>query len=88
MAEQTSEGVGLAVGGLAGRVVFGGDAAGCVLRSRNAFHMGRRAAWVALAPTGRKVRRNHVAVLREIIDGVPWLFAPDSLEVVHLRHRP
>jgi DNA-binding MarR family transcriptional regulator len=40
------------------------------VRSRKGTHEGRRTTWVALSPTGRKVLRNHVAVLREIIDGV------------------
>ncbi len=40
------------------------------VRSRKGSIKGRRTTWVALSPTGRKVLRNHVAVLREIIDGV------------------
>jgi hypothetical protein len=40
------------------------------VRSRKGMHEGRRTTWVALSPTGRNVLRNHVAVLREIIDGV------------------
>lgn len=40
------------------------------VRSRKGMHEGRRTTWVALTSTGRKVLRNHVAVLREIIDGV------------------
>ena len=40
------------------------------VRSRKGTYGGRRTTWVALSPTGRKVLRNHVAVLREIIAGV------------------
>ncbi len=40
------------------------------VRSRKGTHEGRRTSWVALSPTGHKVLRNHVAVLREIIAGV------------------
>jgi DNA-binding MarR family transcriptional regulator len=40
------------------------------VRSRKGTHQGRRTTWVALSPAGRKVLREHVAVLREIIDGV------------------
>jgi DNA-binding MarR family transcriptional regulator len=40
------------------------------VRSRKGTQEGRRTTWVALSPAGRKVLRNHVAVLREIIDGI------------------
>ena len=40
------------------------------VRTRKGSLEGRRTTWVALSPSGRKVLRNHVAVLREIIDGV------------------
>ncbi len=40
------------------------------VRSHKGTHEGRRTTWVGLTPTGRKVLRNHVAVLREIIDGI------------------
>ena len=40
------------------------------VRSRKGTIKGRRTTWVALSPTGRKALRNHVAVLREIIDGI------------------
>jgi DNA-binding MarR family transcriptional regulator len=40
------------------------------VRSRKGTNEGRRTTWVALSPTGRKVLRDHVAELREIIDGV------------------
>ena len=40
------------------------------VRSRKGIHEGRRTTWVALSPVGRKVLRDHVAGLREIIDGV------------------
>ena len=40
------------------------------VRSRKGTHDGRRTTWVALSPNGRKVLRNHVAALREIIDGI------------------
>jgi len=40
------------------------------VRSRKGTYEGRRTTWVALSPTGRKVLSNHVAVLREIINGV------------------
>ena len=40
------------------------------VRSRKGTYEGRRTTWVALSPTGRKVLREHVATLREIIDGV------------------
>ena len=40
------------------------------LRSHKGTHEGRRTTWVALSPTGRKVLSNHVAALRDIIDGV------------------
>lgn len=33
-------------------------------------HEGRRTTWVSLSPTGRKVLRRHITVLREIIAGV------------------
>jgi DNA-binding MarR family transcriptional regulator len=39
-------------------------------RSRKGAHEGRRTTWVALSPTGRKVLRNHIAALREIIEGI------------------
>jgi DNA-binding MarR family transcriptional regulator len=39
-------------------------------RSRKGTHEGRRTTWVALTTTGRKVLRNHVAALREIIEGI------------------
>jgi DNA-binding MarR family transcriptional regulator len=39
-------------------------------RSRKGTHEGRRTTWVALSPTGRKVLRDHVAALREIIEGI------------------
>lgn len=40
------------------------------VRSRKGTREDRRTTWVALSPAGRKVLRNHVAVLREFIDGV------------------
>ena len=40
------------------------------VRSRKGTHEGRRTTWVSLSPSGRKVLRGHVAVLREIIDRV------------------
>ena len=40
------------------------------VRSRKGTHEGRRTTWVALSPTGRTMLLNHVAVLREIIDGI------------------
>jgi DNA-binding MarR family transcriptional regulator len=40
------------------------------VRSRKGTHEGRRTTWVSLSPAGQKVLRDHVAVLREIIDGV------------------
>lgn len=40
------------------------------VRSRKGTYEGRRTTWVALSPTGRRVLRNHVAALREIIEGV------------------
>jgi DNA-binding MarR family transcriptional regulator len=40
------------------------------LRSRKGTHQGRRTTWVAISPTGRKVLRNHVAALRDIIKGI------------------
>jgi len=40
------------------------------VRSRKGTHEGRRTTWVSLSPTGRKVLRDHVVVLREIIDRV------------------
>ena len=40
------------------------------VRTRKGMHEGRRTTWAALSPAGRKVLRNHVAVLREIIEGV------------------
>jgi DNA-binding MarR family transcriptional regulator len=40
------------------------------VRSRKGTREGRRTTWVALSPAGRKVLREHVAVLREIIDSV------------------
>jgi DNA-binding MarR family transcriptional regulator len=43
--------------------------AGYVL-SRKGTHEGRRTTWVSLSPAGEKVLRDHVAVLREIIDRV------------------
>ncbi len=39
-------------------------------RSRKGTRDGRRTTWVAVTPTGRKVLRDHVAALREIIDGI------------------
>jgi DNA-binding MarR family transcriptional regulator len=40
------------------------------LRSRKGTHQGRRTTWVAISPVGRKVLRNHVAALRDIIKGI------------------
>lgn len=44
-------------------------AAGYV-RSRKGVHRGRRTTWVALTGRGRTVLRDHVAVLRSLIDGI------------------
>lgn len=40
------------------------------VRSRKGVHDGRRTTWIAITARGRKVLRNHVGALREIIDGV------------------
>lgn len=45
------------------------EGAGYVKR-RKGVHRGRRTTWVALTPGGRKALSAHVAVLRELIDGV------------------
>lgn len=45
------------------------EGAGYVKR-RKGVHRGRRTTWVALTPRGRKALSAHVAVLRELIDGV------------------
>lgn len=45
------------------------EGAGYVKR-RKGVHRGRRTTWVALMPRGRKALSAHVAVLRELIDGV------------------
>jgi DNA-binding MarR family transcriptional regulator len=39
-------------------------------KSRKDTHDGRRTTWVALTTTGRKVLRNHVVALRQIIEGI------------------
>ena len=40
------------------------------LRRRKGIHRGRRTTWIALTSRGRRVLGEHVAALREIIDGV------------------
>jgi len=40
------------------------------VQSRKGTHQGRRTTWVAISPLGRKILRNHVAVLREIIKNI------------------
>jgi DNA-binding MarR family transcriptional regulator len=40
------------------------------VRSRKGVHAGRRTTWVSITAKGRKVLGQHVAALREIIDGI------------------
>ena len=40
------------------------------VKSRKGVHLGRRTTWIGLTGQGRKALSAHVAVLRELIDGV------------------
>ncbi|WP_426563275.1 transcriptional regulator [Angustibacter sp. McL0619] len=40
------------------------------VRTRKGVRAGRRTTWIGLTSTGRKALREHVAALRQLIDGV------------------
>jgi len=40
------------------------------VKSRKGVHLGRRTTWISLTAKGRKALSAHVAVLRDLIDGI------------------
>ncbi|MDR6866891.1 DNA-binding MarR family transcriptional regulator [Microbacterium resistens] len=40
------------------------------LRTRKSLHAGRRTTWIGLTDTGRQALHDHVASLRQLIDGI------------------
>ena len=40
------------------------------VKSRKGTHLGRRTTWISLTAKGRKALSAHVAVLRDLIDGI------------------